>query len=217
MGERVIDVSVRPYDKNGIYYIADVTLDYAVRFSVFWRTYPDKETGEEKTFLAYPQRRQGDTWEPALHLSKELKAQIDSQIYQKVHEHFRWELHPPEIQRVNVVRINQEKKLADRMIVRGMADAEMDGYTIKGITIKEARVDGEAKLFINLPQYKQGEKYQTLISCETYEFHKVLEEAVLDAYQKEKRPEKHQAEKAAEKKQAEPVPKREQQPKVPRL
>lgn len=201
--EHDIDVRIRipKEEKSGVFVYAVVTVDDFIRFQVRGQKYPDRENGEEKSFYAYPSQKRGEDWQNVVLADEELKKQIQEAIGEKIREMYLKSSfsYLEKITNVSVNPINQEKELTDKVIVRAVADVEISGLTIKGITLKES----EKGFFINMPQYQDGTgAYSDLVYGVTAESQKALKEAVLTEYQRVLGQEKEQkgtAQKKAEK------------------
>ncbi len=197
--EHDIDVRIRipKEEKSGVFVYAVVTVDDFIRFQVRGQKYPDRETGEEKSFYAYPSQKRGEDWQNVVLADEELKKQIQEAIGEKIKETVLKSSfdYLEKITNVSVNPVNQEKELTDKVIVRAMADVEISGLTIKGITLKES----EKGFFINMPQYQDGTgAYSDLVYGVTAESQKALKEAVLTEYQRVLGQEKEQKGKTQE-------------------
>ncbi len=157
---------------------ADVTLDGCIRFSVVLRSCTDKETKKEKGFLSYPRKYQDGRWEDVLLADEVLKRHVMAAVGNAITAEVTEKGLPP-VTKVTFVPVNQGKPLTGKMTVRGMADVEIDGLTIRGVSLKET----EKGYLINMPQYRADSgEYRDLVDVISGSMRERIKEAVMAEY-----------------------------------
>ncbi len=176
-----------------------VEIENCIKFPVKVRKYLDKETGEQKMFVSYPQRRNGEKYEGVIYPhDKEVRKEIEEKVLDAVQYDVVKNINLPAIESVRVSPIRQTKTAS--VILRGVATIKIAGMTINGITIKE----GKKGLFVQMPQYKSGGEYRDTVYGTNTGIHTLIKEEVLKVYNKViKEEEKHQEEKAEQEQQVE--------------
>ncbi len=176
-----IRVELREYNRNGIEAIATVTVDGSIRFLVNIRSYQDQDTKEQKYFFAYPRRKQGEEWQNVLRLEEELRKEVETAIGEALKEEVLNELHLPDITGVTVIPVNQRKERQGNMIIRGIADVQFAGITIKGITIKET----QQGYLVNMPQYQNAEgQFRDMVYSTSSQLRRKIRDEILEEYER---------------------------------
>lgn len=157
-----------------------VTVDQCMKFPVQMRKYKDKN-GEEKMFLSFPRMERKSGWVDVVHPSSELRQEIINVVGDAIKKEMRKDLNLPELESVEVTPVDpvgypREAKAR----ICGLATIQVCGLTIQGITIKQ----GERGLFINMPQYKNGEgSYKDIAYGTSKAMQEKIAQAVIDTYQ----------------------------------
>lgn len=180
-----IDVRIRTprEEKGGVFVYAVVTVDDFIRFQVRGQTYADPQTGEEKSFFAYPSQKRGEEWQNVILADESLKRDIQDAIAEKIKStSLNSSLdYLEKITKVSVHPIKRQRKQEEKVVVRAMADVEISGLKIRGIALKESKKG----YFINMPQYLNGTgAYSDLAYGITKDAQQALKEAVLNEYRR---------------------------------
>lgn len=157
-----------------------VTVDACIRFPLRIRKYVDKEDGKEKSFVGFPRRRTGETWEDAVCPEPELKGRIIDAAWEAAKRDFSKDLGLPDPDRVDVTPLASPYAGEARARIVGVATVSVCGLTIKGITVKE----GEHGLFVNMPQYRTEDgEYKDLVYGTSRRMQQKIARAVTEAYE----------------------------------
>ncbi len=160
--------------EEGTWAFGTVTVDGCLRFQVQIRSYVDPKQGERKSFLSFPRRKSGGTWEDAVHPDKGLLEEIRRAVGESLKKEIRKELHLPEVEDVQVSTLPPGRGRAC-----ALATVRICGLTVRGISIKE----GEKGFFINMPQYRRDDgTYGDMVYGTCKAMQEKIERAVLESY-----------------------------------
>ncbi len=156
-----------------------VTLENIIRFPVQLRKFKNKDTGEETSFLSYPEENVVENGKIYLY-PKKLREEIEKAVGEKIKEEMRKDLYLPEIEILSISPIVPRYPPNAKAYICGVASVQLLGLTINGITIKK----GQRGYFINMPQYKSSDGYHDVIYAIGKAMQKKISECVLQEYQK---------------------------------
>lgn len=158
-----------------------VAIDEIIKFPVNVRRYMDKATNREKMFVSYPQRKKADgTYEDIVKpASKEIRAEVESEVLKAVRHEITKGFNFPEISNVRVNLLRTERNVG-KVNVKAMASISINGFNISGITVKE----GERGLFVQMPQYESNGTYRDTVYGLTTMVQTAIKDCVLFEYNK---------------------------------
>ena len=164
-------------NKSSIVASGWVELEAALKFPV--RVLQSKES---VAFVKYPQVNKGGEWSNILFpVDKQAKDDIDAAVLEELRMLIFKQFNVPDITSVRVTLLPQEDS-SGKVAVRGMATINICGCAINGLAVKE----GANGLFVQMPQYKDGEgKYHDYVYGTNTYVQAAIKEAVLDEYRKQ--------------------------------
>ena len=168
--------------KTGIVASGWVEIGDCIKFPVRVMKYTDKTSGEEKSFVSYPQRKTKDGYEVIVFPhDKAARKEIDGVIFDAMKKELLKDIGLPEVE-ARVTPIKDQSQENQAVKLRGVATAKIAeiGLTIKGIMIKES----EKGLFVQMPQYKSDEGYKDIVYATTRAMQEKIKMATMDAYEK---------------------------------
>lgn len=155
-----------------------VEIENCIKFPVKVRRYTDKESGKEKMFVTYPQRKNGSGYEGIVYPhDKEVRKEIEDVVLKEVQKEAVKNFLLPKVENVRVSLVQQRTEKA--VSLRGLATLKIAGITINGITIKE----GKNGLFVQMPQYKSGGEYKDTVYGTNKGIYELIKTEVLKAYE----------------------------------
>lgn len=168
--------------KTGIVASGWVEIGDCIKFPVRVMKYTDKTSGEEKSFVSYPQRKTKDGYEVIVFPhDKEARKEIDAAIFSAMKMELLKDVGLPEVE-IRVTPIKDQNQVNHAVRLKGVATARISelGLTIKGILIKES----EKGLFVQMPQYKSDEGYKDIVYATTKTMQEKIKMATMDAHEK---------------------------------
>ena len=126
--------------KTGIVASGWVEIGDCIKFPVRVMKYTDKTSGEEKSFVSYPQRKTKDGYEVIVFPhDKEARKEIDAAIFSAMKMELLKDVGLPEVE-IRVTPIKDQNQENHAVRLKGVATARISelGLTIKGILIKES-------------------------------------------------------------------------------
>lgn len=153
-----------------------VEIENCLKFPVKVRKYITDE-GEEKMFVTYPQRKNGEKYEGIVYPhDKEVRKEIEEKVLREVGAMVVKGISLPTVESVRVSLVKQKR--VSSVSLCGLATIKIAGMTINGISIKE----GQNGLFVQMPQYKSGGEYRDTVYGTNKEIHTLIKNKVLEAY-----------------------------------
>lgn len=186
MIEHEIEADIHLPQEGDVWAFGMVTVDQCIKFPVQVRKYRDKENEEEKSFISYPRREGKNGWEDVVHPSPDMRERITCAVGEAIRRELMKDLHLPEPNLVEVTPVDTARYPQNmKAKICGMATIQICDLTIKGLTIKQ----GERGLFVNMPQYKNGDgTYKDVAYATSKAMKEKIEKAVLDTYAKKTAP-----------------------------
>lgn len=184
-----IDVSLRLSDELKSLDISKVTgseiakgyceIANTIKFPVKVMKYTDKNDGNLKMFVSYPQKKNGDKYNDIIiPASKEIKAEVQNAVLKEMSsmlskEHILTE-------NVTDVKVNflKEPIRTGGITINAMASITLCGFIINGVQIKES----ERGLFVQMPQHKVGNSYHDTVYGTNKLIQQEIRNKVLEAY-----------------------------------
>lgn len=176
-----IETNIHLSADGDIWAFGAVIVDRCMKFYVQVRKYQDGK-GEQKSFLSFPRRKGKNGWEDVVCPDRELREEITAAVGEAIKKEMQRDLQLPEPEVINVTPVDPAGYPREaRARICGLATVRVCGLTVKGITVKQ----GERTLFIDMPQYQNGErKYRDIVYGTSRAMQKKITQSVLDAYQK---------------------------------
>ena len=154
-----------------------VELESAIKFPV--RVLQSKEA---VAFVKYPQINKDGNWNNVLFpVEKDAKEEIDAAVLEELRMQIFKQFNVPDITSVRVTMLPEEEN-PGKVTVKAMATINICGCAINGLSVK----DGSNGLFVQMPQYRDGEgKYHDYVYGTNTFVQSAIKEAVLGEYQKQ--------------------------------
>lgn len=162
-----------------------VTLEECIKFPVTIRKYLDKDTGEPKMFVSYPQRLTDEGYKPVVYPhSESVKKEIEDAVLESMKKDITREKYKPfsEIEcRVSLLPLPDAESTKKSIVLRGVATVKVLGITISGIMVKE----GEKGLWVQMPQHQSvSGEYKDTVYGITKSAQQQIRETVLEEFEK---------------------------------
>ncbi len=159
-----------------------VEIENAIRFPVSVIKYQDKNTGTDKMFVSFPQKKKGDGYDDIVYpKDPEVREDIQNAVLKEVAAQLSrsYGLDLPEVSNVRLSAL--EEKVTGSVSIKAVASITLCGIEINGITVKE----GKHGPFVQMPQRrnKNGE-YEDMVYGTGRGMQEKIKEAVLEEYEK---------------------------------
>ncbi len=153
-----------------------VTIDRSIRFMIQLKKC-QTGSGEEKVFIRYPRKKEGEEWVDVIRPGTEIEKEIQETVAKAIQKEIMRDLHLPMVEDVEIVLTDRDERR--KVQICGRASVKICDLWIEGITIKQ----GTKGLFVNMPQYRQAEgTYKDLVYAITKDLQEEISETVIDAY-----------------------------------
>ena len=132
--------------------------------------------------VKYPQINKDGNWNNVLFpVEKDAKEEIDAAVLEELRMQIFKQFNVPDITSVRVTMLPEEEN-PGKVTVKAMATINICGCAINGLSVK----DGSNGLFVQMPQYRDGEgKYHDYVYGTNTFVQSAIKEAVLGEYQKQ--------------------------------